>query len=213
MKRERIFTADASAVVFGPGATREAGTRVRALGCRNVLVVTDPRVAELPPVTAAVTSLEGAGVAYELFADVRVEPTDASLRAAIEAAVAGAFDGFVSVGGGSAIDTAKVANLYSTWPEEFMAYVYPPLGQGKQPPGPLKPHVAIPTTAGTGSETTGNAVFDLASPIACCVRAWASSIPKTRGRCRQWSPLAPGSMCCVMHSSRTRRSRSTNGRR
>lgn len=163
MKRERIFTADASAVVFGPGATREAGSRARALGCRNVLVVTDPRVAELPPVTAAVTSLEEAGVAYELFADVRVEPTDASLRAAIEAAVAGAFDGFVSVGGGSAIDTAKVANLYSTWPAEFMAYVYPPLGQGEQPPGPLKPHIAIPTTAGTGSETTGNAVFDLAS--------------------------------------------------
>ncbi|MGI8964320.1 MAG: iron-containing alcohol dehydrogenase, partial [Thermomicrobiales bacterium] len=113
MKRERIFTADASAVVFGPVATREAGARVRALGCRHVLVVTDPRVAELPPVTAAVTSLEEAGVAYELFADVRVEPTDSSLRAAIEAAVAGAFDGFVSVGGGSAIDTAKGANLYS----------------------------------------------------------------------------------------------------
>ena len=163
MTKEQVFTADASSIVFGPGATREVGARVKALGCRNVLVVTDPRVSELPAVATAVTSLEEAGVSYELFADVRVEPTDVSWRLAIEAAKAGNFDGFVSVGGGSVIDTAKVANLYSTWPDDFMAYVYPPLGQGKPVPGPLKPHVAIPTTAGTGSETTGNAVFDLTS--------------------------------------------------
>ncbi len=163
MSKEQIFTADASSVVFGPGATAEVGARVRAFGCRNVLVITDRRVAELPPVANVVTSLEEAGVAYELFADVRVEPTDASWRVAIAAANAGGFDGFVSVGGGSVMDTAKVANLYSTWPDDFMAYVYPPLGEGKPVPGPLKPHVAIPTTAGTGSETTGNAVFDLSS--------------------------------------------------
>ena len=163
MANEQVFTADASSIVFGPGATREVGARVRALGCRNVMVITDPRVAELPPVSNTLASLEEAGVAYQLYADVRVEPTDASWQAAIAAATAGEFDGFVSVGGGSVMDTAKVANLYSTWPDEFMAYVYPPLGQGKQVPGPLRPHVAVPTTAGTGSETTGNAVFDLSS--------------------------------------------------
>lgn len=163
MTNEQIFTADASSVVFGPGATSEVGARVRALGCRNVLVVTDPRISELPPVANVVASLEEARVAYEIFADVRVEPTDASWQVAIAAAAAGGFDGFVSVGGGSVMDTAKVANLYSTWPDDFMAYVYPPLGQGKPVPGPLKPHVAVPTTAGTGSETTGNAVFDLSS--------------------------------------------------
>jgi hydroxyacid-oxoacid transhydrogenase len=163
VSKEQVFTADASSIVFGPGATREVGARVKALGCRNVLVITDPRVAELPPVANTVTSLEEAGVAYQIFADVRVEPNDTSWQAAIAAASAGGFDGFVSVGGGSAMDTAKVANLYSTWPDDFMAYVYPPLGLGKQVPGPLKPHVAVPTTAGTGSETTGNAVFDLSS--------------------------------------------------
>lgn len=163
MTKETIFTADASSIVFGQGATREVGARIRALGCRNVLVVTDPRVGELPPVATAVASLEEAGIAFDIFADVRVEPTDTSWQAAIEAASQGGYDGFVSVGGGSVIDTAKVANLYSTWPDEFLAYVYPPLGQGKQVPGPLKPHIAIPTTAGTGSETTGNAVFDLSS--------------------------------------------------
>ena len=161
--REQVFTADASSVVFGRGATREVGARIKALGCRNVMVVTDPRVSELPSTANAVGALEEAGVAYSLFADVRCEPTDKSWKVAIDAAAAGEFDGFVSVGGGSVIDTAKVANLLSTWPDDLLAYVYPPLGEGKQIPGPLKPHIAIPTTAGTGSETTGNAVFDLSS--------------------------------------------------
>ena len=163
MPRESVFSTDASAVVFGPGATREAGPRAKALGCRNVLLVTDSRLVRLPPVERAIASLRDAGVAVNLFDKVRVEPTDASLGEAVDAATAANVDGFVSVGGGSVIDTAKVANLYSTWPDDFLAYVYPPLGQGKQVPGPLKPHIAIPTTAGTGSETTGNAVFDLAS--------------------------------------------------
>lgn len=163
MSKETVFSADASSIVFGPGATREVGARIRALGCRHVLVITDPRVAELPAVANTVASLEEAGVAFDIFADVRVEPTDKSWQVAIETANQGGYDGFVSVGGGSVIDTAKVANLYSTWPDDFMAYVYPPLGEGKQVPGPLKPHIAVPTTAGTGSETTGNAVFDLSS--------------------------------------------------
>ncbi|HYJ12681.1 MAG TPA: hydroxyacid-oxoacid transhydrogenase [Thermomicrobiales bacterium] len=163
MTKETIYTADASSIVFGAGATKEVGARIRALGCRNVLVVTDPRVGELPPMANVVASLEEAGVAFEIFADVRVEPTDVAWEAAISAASQGGFDGFISVGGGSVIDTAKIANLYTTWPDEFLAYVYPPLGQGKPVPGPLKPHIAIPTTAGTGSETTGNAVFDLSS--------------------------------------------------
>jgi len=163
MTLETVFTTDASSVVFGPGATREVGARVNALGCRNVLLVTDPKVATLPPVATATASLREAGIAFEIFDRVRVEPTDASFQEAIRAARDGGFDGFVSVGGGSTIDTAKVANLHATWPDDFMTYVYPPLGAGKPVPGPLRPHVAVPTTAGTGSETTGNAVFDLAS--------------------------------------------------
>ena len=163
MPGESVFSTDASAVVFGPGATREVGPRARALGCRHVLVVTDSRLAGLPAVERTLASLRSAGVAVSIFDQVRVEPTDASLGEAIAAATAADVDGFVSVGGGSVIDTAKVANLFSTWPDEFLAYVYPPLGEGKMVPGPLKPHIAIPTTAGTGSETTGNAVFDLAS--------------------------------------------------
>ena len=62
---------------------------------------------------------------FDVFTDVRCEPTDASFRAAIAAASSGAFDGFLAVGGGSTIDTAKAANLYATWPADFIDYVNP----------------------------------------------------------------------------------------
>ena len=96
-----------------------------------------------------------------LYDSVRVEPTDVSFRQAIEFATDGDFDGFVAVGGGSSMDTAKAANLYSTYPAEFLTYVNAPIGMGEPVPGPLRPLIAIPTTTGTGSETTGVAIFDL----------------------------------------------------
>ena len=164
MTRETAFEMSVSSVRFGVGVTREVGMDLSDLGVRRALVVTDPRVSRLPPVATVLGSLEEHRVAFDLFDRVRVEPTDASFGEAIEFARASGCDGFVAVGGGSSIDTAKAANLYTTYPPaEFLDYVNPPIGRGLPVPGPLKPLMAIPTTAGTGSETTGVAIMDVVS--------------------------------------------------
>lgn len=161
MEFETAFEVVASSVRFGAGVTREVGMDLADTGVRRVMVVTDPIMAGLSPVAIVLESLEKEGVEYSLFDRVHVEPTDASFCDAIDFAKSRRFDGFVAVGGGSSIDTAKAANLYSTYPADFLEYVNAPIGKGSPVPGPLKPLIAIPTTAGTGSETTGVAVFDL----------------------------------------------------
>ena len=160
MDREYAVQLAASNIRFGPGVTREVGMDVAEAGLHRVLVLTDPNLAKLPPVAKTLEALESEGIEFELYDQVRVEPTDASFQDAIAVAAKGGFEGYVAVGGGSVIDTAKAANLYSTYPAEFLDYVNPPIGAGKPIPGPLKPLFAIPTTSGTGSETTGVAIFD-----------------------------------------------------
>jgi hydroxyacid-oxoacid transhydrogenase len=151
-----------SSVRFGAGVTREVGMDLAELGARRVMVLTDPVVRRLPPVQIVLESLDANRIAAALYDSVRVEPTDESFRDAIAFARRDEFDAFVAVGGGSTIDTAKAVNLYTTYPPtDFLDYVNPPIGKGLPVPGPLKPLMAIPTTAGTGSETTGVSIFDL----------------------------------------------------
>ena len=157
---ETAFTMDTSSIKFGPGVTREVGHEMQQLGAKRVMVVTDPNLANSEPVAVTLAALRAVGIDAVLFDQVRVEPSDASFREAIRFAVQGRCDGYVTVGGGSSMDTAKAANLYATYPAEFLAYVNPPIGEGRPVPGSLKPLIAIPTTAGTGSETTGVAIFD-----------------------------------------------------
>jgi hydroxyacid-oxoacid transhydrogenase len=157
---ETAFTIDTSSIKFGPGITGEAGYELDRLGASRVMVVTDPQMAGSAAVNTATNSLKQANVDFAVFDRVSVEPTDVSFKKAIEFAVNGRFDGFLPVGGGSSIDTAKAANLYSTYPADFLEYVNAPIGEGTPVPGDLKPLVAVPTTAGTGSETTGVAIFD-----------------------------------------------------
>jgi hydroxyacid-oxoacid transhydrogenase len=161
MVQETTFTMDSSSIKFGPGSTREIGSDMTRFGARRVLVVTDPGLATSEPVDTVCRALTAAGIESDLFDRVSVEPTDVSFAEAIDAATAGRFDGYVAVGGGSVIDTAKAANLYATYPADLLAYVNPPIGEGRPVPGPLRPLIAVPTTAGTGSETTGVAIFDL----------------------------------------------------
>jgi alcohol dehydrogenase class IV len=158
---EHIFAVDPNTIRFGQGALAEIGHDARALGLERIALFTDHGVAKLECVATVTSALRAADVDVAVYDEVRVEPTDQSFKAATRFAEEGRFDGFVSVGGGSVIDTCKAANLYATYPAEFLTYVNAPIGDGQPVPGALKPHIACPTTSGTGSECTGMAIFDL----------------------------------------------------
>jgi alcohol dehydrogenase class IV len=160
---DRGFTLGMPTFTFGPGVLAEAGDNARELGLRRVALFTDKRLAQGEHVAKVKSSLGTAGVDVVVYDEVVIEPTDASVQAAARFARDATIDGFVSVGGGSVMDTCKAANLYSTHPAEFLTYVNAPIGAGERVPGPIKPHIACPTTSGTGSEVTGIAIFNLAA--------------------------------------------------
>lgn len=155
---DSAFTIDASRVTFGVGALAEVGDRARVLGIRRIAVITDPRLRALPWFDDVARSLAAAGLDAAVFDDVAIEPTDASFEAAARFAADARPDGFLSLGGGSVIDTAKAANLLATHPAPLRAYLNAPIGDARAVPGPLAPHLACPTTSGTGSEVTGIAI-------------------------------------------------------
>jgi alcohol dehydrogenase class IV len=157
---ETVLEIEAPRVKFGRGAIDEVGAEAAALGMRRVALFTDARVGALELTARAEASLRAAGLDVVRYDRVRVEPTDGSFRDAAAFATDAKVDGYVSVGGGSTIDTAKAANLYASYPAPFERYVNVPLGEGAPVPGPLAPHIACPTTSGTGSECTGITIFD-----------------------------------------------------
>lgn len=159
-EHETVLEVEAPRVKFGRGAIDEVGPEAAALGLKRVALFTDKHLASGEFVERARRSLRAAGVDVAEFAGVRIEPTDTSFRDAAAFAQSARVDGYVSVGGGSVIDTAKAANLYATYPAPFERYVNAPLGEGVPVPGPLAPHIACPTTSGTGSECTGITIFD-----------------------------------------------------
>lgn len=158
-----------SHIRFGEGITREVGLDLLDRRARRVMLLADPNLVGEYPVNSVEESLRQHGISYVLFSRIAIEPTQGSFQEAIACAQADRFDAFIAVGGGSTIDTAKAANLYSTYPAEFLDYVNKPHGHALPCPGPLKPLIAIPTTTGTGSETTTVAVFDLAGAGTKCV--------------------------------------------
>jgi hydroxyacid-oxoacid transhydrogenase len=161
MDYEKVFLMDSSSIKFGFGATSEIGSDMSSLGAKRVMVLVDPNLSNSQVTDTAVNALRKEGIDPILYDQITIEPTDVSFKNAIEFAQKGMFDGYVAIGGGSTMDTAKAANLYATYPADFLTYVNAPIGKGAPVPGRLRPMIAIPTTAGTGSETTGTAIFDL----------------------------------------------------
>ena len=161
---ETIFTWGAPPLKFGAGAVDEIGYEMSLFGAKRVLILTDPTVNASGLPQRIAESLTAEGITSEIFDGVHVEPTDDSMdKAAGYAREQGPWDGYIAVGGGSSIDTAKAVNLMISDGGELMDYINKPIGQAKAPAGQLKPLIAVPTTAGTGSESTAMCVLDVLS--------------------------------------------------
>ncbi|CAF1022345.1 unnamed protein product [Rotaria sp. Silwood1] len=164
LKSDYAFEMACSTVRFGPGVIAELGCDLQNLNCSNIALFTDERIRQLKSFENVLRSLETKKIKYNIFDKIRIEPTDTSFKRAIDFACQGQYDGYVAVGGGSVMDTCKAANLFASSPNKestnFLDYVNTPIGKGLPVRHALKPCVAVPTTAGTGSETTGVAIFD-----------------------------------------------------
>src|SRR5262245_52922788 len=158
---DTVFTMRSTPYKFGVGVTEEVGDDVAALGLKRVLVVTDPGVAATGLPDRVLGLIREKKIEAGLFQDVSVEPTDTAVQKAIEFARSFNPDGYVAIGGGSVMDTTKMMNLYVTYPAPFLAYINAPIGDARPVPGPLKPLVCLPTTAGTSSENTTVAIVDI----------------------------------------------------
>ncbi len=161
IRNESVFTWAAPPLKFGEGAIDEVAMEVSRLGAESCLVITDVGVRNAGIPDRILEQLVSAGIKAEVFDAVAVEPTDESIEHAVGHARQQTWDCYIAVGGGSSIDTAKAVNLLTTHPGELLDYVTPPIGAGKSPDLPMKPLIAIPTTAGTGSESTTICVIDL----------------------------------------------------
>jgi hydroxyacid-oxoacid transhydrogenase len=159
--KETIFTWQAPPFKFGPGAIDEIGHDLAQFGVDRVLLVTDRNLSGTGVPQRIADGIRATGRTVAVYDETHVEPTDVSFAHAVEFASRESWDGFVAVGGGSVIDTAKAINLFTSHPGDILDYVNAPIGRGRAPGGPLKPLVAVPTTAGTGAESTAVCVLDL----------------------------------------------------
>jgi alcohol dehydrogenase class IV len=145
---------------FGPGAARELPHELADREAETVLIVTDEGVREAGIVADVVEGFPD-HVEYDVFPDVEPDPPAPLFERAGRYAEEVDPDVIVGLGGGSSIDVGKAASLLSTHGGDVLDYVAPPTGEGRPIPGPTTPYVAVPTTAGTGSESTSVAVVSL----------------------------------------------------
>jgi len=143
---------------FGPGARHLAGSHLRDQGLRRPLLVTDRGLAALPLVAELKAGLEASGLTVALFDGVWGNPTTSQVVAAADAFRAHGADGVVGLGGGAALDVAKVVGLAASDPGDVTAYAWDE-PQPRPVAGPLPWFIALPTTAGTGSEVGRSSVI------------------------------------------------------
>ncbi|KAJ3894117.1 alcohol dehydrogenase [Lentinula edodes] len=165
VQKEYAFEVSGSNLRFGDGVTAEVGMDLKNMKARKIGVFTDPTVAKLKPMETALRSLQSQeDLPFEVYDQVLAEPTEDSWKKAISWAREHDFSHFLAVGGGSVIDTAKAANLFTVYKDaDLMDYINAPIGKGLPVQHTLRPLIAVPTTAGTGSETTGAAIVDITS--------------------------------------------------
>jgi len=137
---------------FGAGRIAELPEACKTLSIAKPLLVTDPGLAELPMIGEALAACRKAGLKCELFADVQANPVEANVTAGVLACKAGAHDGVIAFGGGSALDTGKAIALMAgqsrpLWDFEDREDWYTRVNVAG-----ILPTIAVPTTSGTGSE-------------------------------------------------------------
>ncbi|MDF3063750.1 MAG: dhaT [Microvirga sp.] len=141
-----------TSIRFGAGRIAELPEAVRAAGIARPLLVTDPRLAAMPMVKSAVASLEAAGLACAVFSELRPNPVASNVEAGVKALREGGHDGVVAFGGGSALDVGKVVAFMAG--QNRPIWDFEDVGDWwrRAAPSGIAPIVAVPTTAGTGSE-------------------------------------------------------------
>lgn len=149
-------------IVFGAGEARRAGEEARALGIDRALIVTDPGVVAAKLSDGVQESLQAAGIATVLYSEVESNPTEANIAGGARAFSDHRANGVVAIGGGSALDAAKLIALRARVKQPFEE-LDDAVGGGRHIPAQLPPLVAIPTTAGTGSEVGRAAVVTVRS--------------------------------------------------
>jgi alcohol dehydrogenase len=141
-------------IIFGCDSVRKLSETVAALGAHGVFVLLDPAVRVAGSAASIFESLEGAGIRHGVFDRVEPEPSIESVQSAFGMMREGSYDALLAVGGGSCIDTAKAVAILATNPGRLQDFA----GWNKFDTPPL-PLIAVPTTAGTGSEVTDAAVI------------------------------------------------------
>jgi alcohol dehydrogenase class IV len=133
----------------GAGASDEAGNIITALGCKRPLIVTDKMMVQLGYVAKLQDSLNALNISSDVFDDTVPEPTVSSIQAGVDQVRQGHYDSIIAIGGGSPIDSAKAISILGKYGGIMRDYKFPRIVSE-----PGLPIIAIPTTAGTGSEAT-----------------------------------------------------------